>query len=273
MYMINNNVVVVIPIYKQKPDIYETASFRQCLNILRNYDIFIVTYKELNCSLYSKTAEEYNHKLYFEYFDKIYFSSVGGYNRLCLSKEFYERFQSFEYMLIYQLDAWVFRDELSRWCSKGYDFIGAPWFIENNGCYTYRMLGSVGNGGFSLRRISFCLDALNYPKFVPIMKIAGLLKMSQRKKIDYIKAFIKALGYNNNLYSLIDKDVNEDYIFSCFKYSYHKCFIPCPNDAIGFSFEVHPSYLYKLNGNKFPFGCHAFMKNEYDIFWQNYIVF
>lgn len=30
--------------------------------------------------------------------------------------------------MIYQLDAWVFNDELSSWCSLGYDYIGAPFF-------------------------------------------------------------------------------------------------------------------------------------------------
>ena len=39
------------------------------------------------------------------------------------------------------------------------------------------------------------------------------------------------------------------------------------NQAIKFSFEVMPSYLYKLNNNVLPFGCHAFEKYESD-FWK-----
>ena len=36
-------------------------------------------------------------------------------------------------MLIYQLDAYVFKDELLNWANKGYDYIGAPWLPWKNG--------------------------------------------------------------------------------------------------------------------------------------------
>lgn len=38
--------------------------------------------------------------------------SVDDYSILLQSHPLYERFADFDYMLIYQLDAWVFRDEL-----------------------------------------------------------------------------------------------------------------------------------------------------------------
>ena len=78
-----------------------------------------------------------------------------------------------EYILIYQLDAFVFKDELKEWCQKGYDYIGAPWIatIENTIWLKYfnivarkfrsknknnreQIFFKVGNGGFSLRRTS-----------------------------------------------------------------------------------------------------------------------
>jgi hypothetical protein len=36
-----------------------------------------------------------------------------------LSASFYERFLDTKYILIYQLDAFVFKDELQEWCDKG----------------------------------------------------------------------------------------------------------------------------------------------------------
>lgn len=60
-------------------------------------------------------------------FPDTYFKGIAGYNRLMMSPEFYETFAQWEYILIYQTDAWVFSDRLSEWCSKGYDYIGAPW--------------------------------------------------------------------------------------------------------------------------------------------------
>jgi hypothetical protein len=47
-----------------------------------------------------------------------------------LSIDFYKRFRDYKFILIYQLDAYVFRDELEYWCEQDYDFIGAP-LIEN----------------------------------------------------------------------------------------------------------------------------------------------
>lgn len=44
-----------------------------------------------------------------------------------LSAEFYERFLAWDYILLCQTDAFVFRDELADWCARGYDYIGAPW--------------------------------------------------------------------------------------------------------------------------------------------------
>jgi len=93
-------------------------------------------------------------------FDPTYFSSVPAYNRLCFSSAFYRAFSEYEYMLVCQLDAWIFADRLSEWVARGYDYIGAPWCIfcrnrqacdanNRNEC-----VGAVGNGGLSLRRVS-----------------------------------------------------------------------------------------------------------------------
>ena len=43
--------------------------------------------------------------------------------------------------------------------------------------------------------------------------------------------------------------------------------VPPNYQALKFSFEAMPSYLYKLNNNVLPFGCHAFEKYESD-FWK-----
>jgi hypothetical protein len=43
-----------------------------------------------------------------ESFPKRYFENIEGYNELLLSASFYERFLDTKYILIYQLDAFVF---------------------------------------------------------------------------------------------------------------------------------------------------------------------
>ena len=49
-----------------------------------------------------------------ETFDPGYFKSIQGYNRLLLSTGFYERFLASAYLLICQLDVFVFRDDLAE---------------------------------------------------------------------------------------------------------------------------------------------------------------
>ena len=99
-----------------------------------------------------------------------------------LSAEFYERFLNSKYLLIYQLDAYVFKDELTAWCNRGFDYVGAPWTIKKkyeNPIYKpvlaiksfiyklkgkpsrYAWLGNkVGNGGLSLRKVDTHLKAV-----------------------------------------------------------------------------------------------------------------
>lgn len=60
----------------------------------------------------------------------------------------------YSHTLIYQPDAFIFKDDLSKWCSKGYEYIGAPNVGKaRQNVYSPAMPMRVGNGGFSLRSI------------------------------------------------------------------------------------------------------------------------
>jgi len=121
---------VVLPVYKEILDDNEKISFQQCLKILNRHSITLAIPKSLNVENYNSLAKRYNVILNIEKFDDCFFTGTKGYNNLMLSKEFYMRFLNYEYILIYQLDCFVFKDELDYWCSKGYDYIGSPWSLE-----------------------------------------------------------------------------------------------------------------------------------------------
>ena len=100
-------------------------------------------------------------------FDAGSFRSHSAYNRLLLGAAFYRTFASYEFILIYQLDAFAFRDELAEWCARGYDYVGAPWIdcrwipeLRHHWPATTRD-NVVGNGGFSLRRVAPALKLLS----------------------------------------------------------------------------------------------------------------
>ena len=262
--------IILIPIYKQTMSAWEEKTYRQCLKVLGDHKIGIFTYKELNVSLYDQIAKEYKICIDNYYFDKHFFSSVKGYNQLMLTKNFYERFLEYQYMLIYQLDAWVFRDELDYWCDQNYDYIGAPIFpYIGNGLYSNKN-PFVGNGGLSLRRPSYCLKVLSYPKYIPFLKPYKYVKYFKKKQTWYM-IIVNALGRRNTLNYFI-KNFNEDMIFSHFSsMSFSNVNLPKINIATKFAFELYPSILFKNNQQQLPFGCHAFEKYEYNTFWQKYI--
>ena len=142
--------VVVIPAYKDELSVTEKISVQQAYRILNAYDICFMAPEKLRHVLENKGLRG-------EYFPDACFESIAAYSRLLLDKEFYERFSDYEYMLLYQMDAFVFSDRLHEFCQLGYDYIGAP--VHRIYGWPYN-LSTVGNGGFSLRKISSCIDVL-----------------------------------------------------------------------------------------------------------------
>lgn len=264
--------VIAIPVYQVVPSIAEQRSFEQALKILGNYRIALLTYRELDTSYYEKVAHEFSSYIAIEYFDKKFFDSLQGYNSLCLSLDFYERFSKYDYMLIYQLDAYVFRDELEYWCNKGYDYIGAPWFEENKSYEVSAKLWAVGNGGFSLRKVS------TFIQLFESKQLAYCFKYLYKKTFRENKGFLWLLKawnfkFENNFSYLLNNWNDAEDLFYCLKLAdtNYRLKIPDIKTAVDFAFEQSPKYLFSLNGNKLPFGCHAWEKYEYDTFWKKYI--
>jgi len=265
--------VIVVPVYLENPSDEEMRSFAQCVNILQNHDIFLITFEGLDCSVYEKIANEASFTLKKKLFDKRFFTSVSGYNKLCLSSFFYQEFKEYEYMLIYQLDAWVFRDELDEWVEKGYDFIGAPWFYKYKKGKDFEMLDIVGNGGFSLRKISFCQKVLSNNSRMPLLTPRGVIRTMDNPGGNLLRIFCRLIGFKNNMRFFLEGECEEDKVFASQNYIFgkKKWKFPTPLEASKFSIERNPSYLFELNQCRLPFGCHAYKKYEYDSFWKKYI--
>ena len=265
--------VVVIPVYKIVPNQFELISFERCVQTLKRHTICIITHEKLDISYYLNILKLEKKTCRIEYFNKNYFNSIEGYNQLMLSIEFYNRFRSFEYMLIYQLDAYVFNDELDYWCDLGYDYIGAPW-IENN------ITSEVGgNGGFSLRKISSFIKVLETRKKI-VYNPLQLIK--QYKKNNSIIFFIskvpliilRIFGYRNSsqYFLTANQKKTEDFFWAYnAKPIYSQFKVVQGNLAVKFSFEGSPLFLYEKNNFSLPFGCHAWEKNDYPD-WLNIVV-
>lgn len=258
--------IIVIPIHKSTPTEDEMMSLRQCALVFKGHPICIVCPKELNVTTYCNVLSYFEANWTIERFQPQFFDGIRGYNLLMLDKAFYKRFADYQYMLMYQLDAWVFRDELDYWCNKEYDYIGAPWIETNkNG---ELVLTGVGNGGFSLRRVQHFIDVLSHKGPV---RNSSQLNISPSFKNNIYKLFY-SLGYQNTIsYYKKDPTLFEDIFLSIFLSNTKlRANTPSPDEASRFAFEKQPSFLFSKNG-QLPFGCHAWKKYEYDSFWINYI--
>lgn len=264
-------VTIAIPLYKEQPDDKELLSLKQCINVLNNYSFVFFVPDSLNTDFYKNyCTNKIQYK--FERFNNDFFKGIEGYNKLMLNPKFYERFSFFKYILIYQLDAWVFRDELQYWCEKGYDYIGAPWFRGWDKAGPEAECIGIGNGGFSLRKVSSHLRALY--SFSYIMKVGGLIHhLKINKSLNGIINLIKGLTIKNNTFYLFnDFNLNEDYFWGSVVATNFKWFkLPPVEEALKFSVEVNPShFISKMD--QLPFGCHGWNKYEPE-FWKKYIPF
>lgn len=232
-------VAVVIPIYKEILSDSEEKSLIQVKKILGGYNFIFFGPNNLKLDNYKKILPD------FEWlgFENNYFNSVDGYSALMLSPTFYKKFFSYEYILIYQLDAWVFKNDLETWCNKGYDYIGAPWISKpplTKGKPKFDLspyfVNRVGNGGFSLRKVKS--HYRNCLIFRPLLK-----------------KFVK----------------NEDMFWGLLLYFLNPFFRrPKAKEALNFAFEMEPRKAYKMTNHKLPFGVHAWEKYDAE-FWKEWI--
>ncbi|SCD21348.1 GT_2_WfgS_like [Proteiniphilum saccharofermentans] len=204
-----------------------------------------------------------------ERFPDYFFTSISGYNRLMLDVDFYRRFSGYKYMLIHQTDAFLFKPDLQYWCSKNYDYIGAPWLaprkIKKAELYAFvlavcpwiysdskrrsvKLYNNIGNGGLSLRKIGTFIKILESAKVQMILNT-------------YLEKQVSGTLYNEDIFWSFEG-----------RRLYKKFNKPDWREAMYFSTELHPSFAYNLMHKQLPFGCHAPFVYEPE-FWKDHIPF
>lgn len=244
-----HNVAAIVPVYQSTLEYYERISLEQNRKILIEYPFIFIRPKGLDITHLLHDFPDCKEEI----FPKEYFQGIEGYNRLMMSPDFYKRFSDKEYILICQLDAYIFRDELNEWCSKGYDYIGAPWTVSkifrippfkqwrkltHNKLRTQKNF-KVGNGGLSLRKVESHLKATE--------QLKDVIRTHLSRKFPYC---------NEDLFFALE--VNKHGM----NFSY-----PDYKEALHFSFDRHPDLCYKDCRYHLPFGCHAWYKGKMKDFW------
>lgn len=249
------SVAVVVPIYKTELTSDEEKSLQSICRQLAARDIVVVKPAGLDLT---DTLKGFPRIQQLE-FHPTYFQGIRGYNRLTTSAEFYDAFKQYQYILIAQLDTYIFRDDLDSWCARGYDYVGAPWLCHTinryppmswikrigdilrrrKGLYSkIALYGRVGNGGLSLRRTE------SHAKVC-------------RQKADEL-ARLNAIG---------PKGHPEDVFWATdapgFTY-------PTAEEALLFSFDKYPAWCYRLTGHRLPMGCHGWTSRKMRPFWSKF---
>ena len=254
-----SKVAIVIPVYKNEMSPYEAISLQQCFAVLGNYPIVFICPKNMEMGSFHL---DYRRKAQFLFFDNDNFESTTTYNRMMLSVWFYSHFINYSYILIYQLDCFVFKDELLFWVEKGYSYIGAPWFVDNSSDDAVNEFFGVGNGGFSLRNIKDSIRVLKSNRKIKSLKEHIQINRKSKKTfvlLRSIKHYLLSYSFktirNNTL-------INEDKMFSLAGNRFYYFKIPDAKTALAFAFEKQPEKLLEMNNNKLPFGCHAWWKYD-----------
>lgn len=250
---------IVIPFHKAQMDANQRASFKQALKVFCKQPIYLLLPEKTPICQFDACGENFE----IVFIDSKWFTNLHTYNKLKCSSYFYELFENHSHILTYELDAWVFEDQLDYWSSLPYDYIGAPWQSRASSRHETAREPVVGNSGFSLRKTSSC------------RRIARI-----RERLD---SLVRMIGYRGrNIFLRIpflkkhgpftcDNLIAEDTFWStCVTKSFTNFSIAPYDLARKFSFEMYPSELYTENNRKLPFGCHAWHKYD-PLFWEKFI--
>ncbi|HQR16023.1 MAG TPA: DUF5672 family protein [Nitrospira sp.] len=267
------SVAVVVPGYNRADFTEdEEMSFRHVEHYLGRYDKFLVVPQSLAIE---------RPGFHIQRFPDSYFGSAIANARLMLSPTFYEAFKAYRYVLIYQLDALVFSDRLLEWCARDWDYVGAPWLP----CADSPWVGTsrVGNGGFSLRKVSSFLRVLSSDAYWVDPEVYWQRIASNRpwyvRSINLPRKWFKQIKRFNNVKRELERwhlrpdgTKNEDHFWADEAVRYDSRFKVAPFQVgLDFAFEVVPRHCFEMNQHRLPFGCHAWPRYDRS-FWEPYLL-
>jgi hypothetical protein len=253
--MAGGRAAVVVPVYKPEPAALERWSLSRCAPVLGNHPLVLVGPRALDYRPYQALVPAADVLT----FPARYFRSVAGYSELLLSPCFYEAFAPYEFILIYQLDSFVFEDQMLEWCARGYDYIGAPW-RDGNGNWT-----GVGNGGFSLRNVAGCLGVLRSRHTLdPNAYWAHVRRTTPNplvRALKYPRKLMRQLGVADDVQRFLRTWVRrrepEDTFWGLHAVRYAPAFRVAPvAAAIPFAVEAGLEETFRHFRRRPPFGCH-----------------
>jgi hypothetical protein len=230
---------IILISHKEELNFFNEISLLQLKKVLgKKWPTYMICPKKNNVSAFLDLVSD----LKIIRIEDWWLSDYNRFGRYKLSPSLYGKFLKYKYLLFYELDCFVFSDQLEFWMAKNYDYIGAPWYEHFHNSNHNSKLIDMGNGGFSLRKT----------------------------KTMYFLSYINNL-FRGKKYERIN--IQEDMIWTrniLPHYPFSK--VPKSEEALQFAFETNPEKAYETIGKKMPFGVHAWFKNKrYFDFYRPFI--
>lgn len=258
-------IAIVIPVYK-KLSAYsknERRLLEQTKEVFKERALFLAGPNSLSTNFGADKQFD------FICFGDEFFRDKFSYSRLLCSLQFYQAFSDYDFIQLIQTDCWLFEDKLDHFAASGFDYLGAPWMKNGFEGKPEPELWKVGNGGFSLRKVSSFLSVINQIENTkkgtsPVFRECGRGLLGVLKK----------RGIRNNLRHYIKSPPGEDIFWSIYvplvfgKGAFN---IADAITAAHYSFETLPRYLFdSVTKGKLPMGCHNWEGNNRN-FWLRHI--
>ena len=225
--------IIIIPLYKDYLYDYEEISLKQCINVLsEKYFINFIIPNNLSIdNLFNKYNINIKYNIDYDviYFDHKFFESINVFNKLLTNTILYDlivNHVNYKYMLLYELDGFVFYDNLQYWIDKDYDYVGSLSF-EDNSIYDS--------------------DKINY------YHIIGGVSL---RKIEYERQIIKYFQENSKY---LDENIWEDMLLSLYS---NNCKLVLANETFDFCWTHNYDKSYVLNNFKLPMFLHQYQKDN-----------
>jgi hypothetical protein len=268
----SKTVAIVVPVSdREQLTQDEQISLRHLWRYLAPYDKFLIAPKGRNLRFDGMQTIGFSRK---------YFGSPHAHNQLLYMTRFWEKFRDYKYVLMYQLDALVFRDELLMWCATEVDYLGAPFLhCEDSPWVTSPR---VGNGGFALMKVDSVLRVLHARRRKEPHTYWSDLVARNRRYLKPLKRLARVVSRTadatadgpgwREIVKLESRDFANDLFWSDRAVEYISDFkVASFEEGLRFAFEVAPRTCYAMNGHRLPFGCHAW--GRYDrSFWEPYLL-
>lgn len=247
------SLAVVIPLYTTLLDRWASLALRSAESVFSRRQIVFVGPHDVAKSPLATTLR--TRGCIVLGLESHHFASRSTYNSMLLQPDFFRMFVEFDYILLFQLDAFALRDTLDYWMSLNFDFIGAP--LRRS----YGRTGSAGvgpglNGGLSLRRVDSALRVLGSSRGRRI-RMRDAAAMERHPRLWVIRTVRDGLIFNFSSGRRAPK-VNEDLYWSYFAPRANPWFrVPNADVARGFACDAANNWPSRLEFSQTTIGIHA----------------